>query len=416
MRLLNRCRGVCLTAVFLIGATVARSQGVKPLGVEFSILGAPSGDQVLPSLALTPAGGVVAFYNQGLGIDYAFLGGGYTGRSWSLVHKTAIGQQVKPVVKSLSGGNTSGNTIFVWQSSTMGKPYIFARLAKGTSFFTSDIRVNSYLKDQLAEPAASALPDGGAMVAWASLGKDGSLWGVYGRKVTASGAVAGAQEFLVNQYTIGNQRTPAVCTLAQGKVVFAWVSEGERFTGSRDIYARVFTAAGVPVTGEFLVSSTANILANTCADPALAALSDGGFTVAWSQKDTVLSNSWDVWGRAFSANGAAVAPAFRINSFLYGDQYQPKLASGPSGCLAVWTSLGQDGDREGIFGRFLAGGTQVSGDEFQVNTTWVSQQLDPDVAWNGVDRFLVVWTSLAGPGANGSSGFDLFGQMYSLRP
>ena len=38
------------------------------------------------------------------------------------------------------------------------------------------------------------------------------------------------------------------------------------------------------------------------------------------------------------------------------------------------------------------------------------------VAWNGVDRFLVVWTSLAGPGANGSSGFDLFGQMYSLRP
>jgi hypothetical protein len=51
----------------------------------------------------------------------------------------------------------------------------------------------------------------------------------------------------------------------------------------------------------------------------------------------------------------------------------------------------------------------VSGDEFQVNTTWVSQQLEPDVAWNGEDRFLVVWTSFVG-----ASGFDLFGQMYVL--
>jgi hypothetical protein len=281
---------------------------------------------------------------------------------------------------------------------------------------TSDIRVNNYLKDQLAEPAASALPDGGAMVAWASYGQDGSLWGVYARKVTASGVPAGAQEFLVNQYTIGNQRTPAVCTLAKGNVVIAWVSEGERFTASRDIYARVFTAAGVPVTGEFLVSSAANVAANKCAEPVLAALNDGGFTAAWSQKDTVLANGWDVWGRAFSASGTAVAPAFRINSHLFGDQYRPRLASGPSGVLAVWTSMGQDGDREGVFGRFLAGGSQVSGDEFQVNTTWVIQQLDPDVEWNGVDRFLVIWTSLAGPGSTGPSGFDLFGQMYFLTP
>jgi len=412
MRLLYRCQGVCLTAVFLIGATAAWSQGVKPLGGEFSIIGAPPYDQVLPSLALTPTGGVLAFCNQDLGIHYALLGSGYTAASFSPVHKTAVGQQVKPAVKTLS----SGNTIFVWQSSTMGKPYIFARLAKGTSFFTSDIRVNNYLKDQLAEPAASALPDGGAMVAWASLGQDGSLWGVYARKVMASGTLAGAQEFLVNQYTIGNQRTPAVCTLANGHVVFAWVSEGERFVASRDIYARVFTAAGVPVTGEFLVNSAANTMANKCGEPVLAALNDGGFTVAWSQKDTILSNGWDVWGRAFSAYGTAVAPAFRINSHLYGDQYRPRLASAPSGCLAVWTSMGEDGDREGVFGRFLAGGNKVSGDEFQVNTTWVSQQLDPDVAWNGVDRFLVVWTSLAGPGSTGPSGFDLFGQMYSLRP
>jgi hypothetical protein len=244
------------------------------------------------------------------------------------------------------------------------------------------------------------------MVAWASYGQHGSLWGVFARKVTAAGALAGAKEFLVNQFTIGNQREPAVCALANGNVVFAWASEGERFAGSRDIYGRVFTAAGVPATGEFLINSASN----KCSQPALAPLNNGGFTAAWSQKDTVLTNSWDVWGRAFSAGGAPTVAAFRINGYLYGDQYQPRLASGPNGCLAVWTSLAQDGDREGVFGRFLLGGNRVSGPEFQVNTTWVNQQLDPDVAWNGVDRFLVVWTSFAG-----ASGFDLFGQMYTLK-
>jgi len=385
-----------------MGAAVGRSQGVQPLGGEFPIIGSPAGDQVLPSIALTPAGGIMAFYNQGQGVHCAVLGGDYTAWTTSGVHKTAIGQQVRPAVKTLR----NGNTIFVWQSSVLGTPAIFARLASGTNFLTKELLVNSYLKDQQAEPAAAATPDGGAMVAWASYGQHGSLWGVFARKVTAAGALAGAKEFLVNQFTIGNQREPAVCALANGNVVFAWASEGERFAGSRDIYGRVFTAAGVPATGEFLINSASN----KCSQPALAPLNNGGFTAAWSQKDTVLTNSWDVWGRAFSAGGAPTVAAFRINGYLYGDQYQPRLASGPNGCLAVWTSLAQDGDREGVFGRFLLGGNRVSGPEFQVNTTWVNQQLDPDVAWNGVDRFLVVWTSFAG-----ASGFDLFGQMYTLK-
>jgi hypothetical protein len=391
---------VYLTAIFLASVAVGRSQGVTSLGGEFSVLGSLPYDQVLPSIALTPAGGVVAFYNQGQGIYGAVLGGDDTAQSISSVNKTAMADQVRPVVQEL----LHGITIFVWQSKVLGSSDIYFRLAKGTSFFTKEIRVNTYMKDQQVEPTVTALPDGGAMITWSSYGQDGSGWGVYARKVTAAGVLVGAQEFLVNQYTAGNQRKPALCALAGGNVVFAWVSEDERFVQSRDIYARVFSAAGVAVTSEFLVNSGTN----KCASPALAPLNNGGFTAAWSQKDTVLTNGWDVWGRAFNAHGAPTVPAFRINGFLFGDQYNPRLASGPNGVLAVWTSLGQDGDREGVFGRFLLAGNQVSVDEFQVNTTSVSQQMEPDVAWNG-DHFLVVWTSFAG-----ASGFDLFGQMYIL--
>jgi hypothetical protein len=123
----------------------------------------------------------------------------------------------------------------------------------------------------------------------------------------------------------------------------------------------------------------------------------------------VPTNGWDIWGRPFSASGQPEAADFRINSYLYGDQYRPQIAAGPSGSLVVWTSMGQDGSREGVFGRFLAAGTQLGGNEFRVNTTTISQQMHPAVAWNG-DHFLVVWTSFQVPG----SGFDLYGQSYVL--
>ena len=227
------------------------------------------------------------------------------------------------------------------------------------------------------------------------------------RKYKSTGAPATPKEFLVNQYTRYNQRNPAVATLANGNYVITWTSEQERRFNSIDVYARIFTVDGVPVTDEIPVNSTAN----TCATPAIAPLADGGFTVVWAQKDlTVLTNSWDVWGRAFSAAGKPDAADFRINTYFPGDQFLPKIAAGPSGSLVVWTSLHQDGSREGVFGRFLSGGTQLSGDEFQVNTTWISQQIHPTVAWNGVDRFLVVWTSFVG-----STGFDLYGQAYGLK-
>ena len=227
MSILHGCRGVYLTVLFLAGATVGRSQGVTNLGSEFSVIGSRPGDQVLPSIALTATGGVLAFYNQGLGINGAVLGGSYTAGSIYAVQKTATGDQVRPSVKVLR----NGNTIYVWQSRVLGTPDIFARLGKGPNFYTGDIRVNTYLKDQQVEPAAAALADGGAMVVWASYGQDGSLWGVYARKVTAAGALAGTQEFLVNQYTIGNQRKPRRVRPGQRRCRFRLGVGGGAFCG-----------------------------------------------------------------------------------------------------------------------------------------------------------------------------------------
>jgi hypothetical protein len=222
---------------------------------------------------------------------------------------------------------------------------------------------------------------------------------------------ASTKQFLVNQYTTFNQRklnqrNPDVAALGtNGNYVITWISEQETSPKGVDVYARVFADSGIPLTDEIQVSSGSNI----CAAPSIATNCGVGFTVVWAEKDAlVLSNSWDVWGRSFSAAWTPEATAFKINTYLYGDQYLPKIAAGSTGSLVVWTSLGQDGSHEGVYGRFLAGGSQISGPEFRVNTTTAGQQMHQAVAWNESQcQFLVVWTSFAG-----ASGFDLYGQAY----
>jgi len=406
MSTFRRIQGACFFALVLLAVSGALAQTVTPLGGEFSILGARTGDQVLPSLALSATEAVLVWQDPfvdgaGQGIGMTILDNNYAGGAILAANKTATGNQINPQVKLLK----NGITIVVWQSSVLGSPDIFARLWKGNKPLTADIRVNAYLVDQQIDPVVDALADGGAIIAWASYGQDGSLWGIYARRFNAAGVAATPKEFLVNQYTQYNQRNPAVATLANGNYVIAWVSEQQRFAASADIYARVFTSGGMPVTDEILLNSGNR----PCASPALAPLSGGGFTAAWSQKDTIASNSWDVWARPFSATGAPLGEELRINAYLYGDQYRPKLASAPNGILAVWTSMGEDGSYEGVFGRYILGGVAASGPEFQVNTTVASKQIHPTVAWNGVDRFVVIWSSFSG-----ASGFDLFGQEYVL--
>jgi hypothetical protein len=427
MSVMFRVRTSLLMGVLLVGSMElwGQTNPVVPQGAEFSILGSIRGDQVKPSISLSPSGGVIAWQDNVVDKHGAGVGGAQLDTSFGpsrilKVNRTVTGDQIKPQVQLLA----NNNTIFVWESSVAGTPDIYARLARGgegsgtygTNFYTIDMRVNFYTKDQQTDPAVAALPDGSAIVTWQSFGQagPGALWGVYARRILPTGK-APVRETLVNQY-VSNQHSPAVAALANGNYVIAWVSDQERYANSIDIYARIFTDAGVPVTDEIAVNSAAA----PCATPAVAPLNDGGFTVVWAQREVMASittpneviattNSWDIWGRPFSASGMPEASDFRINNYLYGDQYAPKIAAGPSGSLVVWTSMNQDGDRDGIFGRFLGGGTQISGSEFQVNTTWISQQLHPAVAWNGVDRFLVVWSSFAG-----TSGFDLYGQAYVL--
>jgi hypothetical protein len=171
-----------------------------------------------------------------------------------------------------------------------------------------------------------------------------------------------------------------------------------------DIFARQFTAAGAASGNEFLVNADFN----PCANPSIAAATDGSFLVAWTARNMANpTNSLDVYGRAF--NSAAVGgTVFGLNTFLYGDQYAPRVSSLGLDYLVAWTSLAQDGSREGVYAQFVHNDGSLVGGEFRVNTTTIGQQMQPTVASDGVGQFLAVWTSFNGfPNT-----FDLFAQRY----
>jgi hypothetical protein len=116
---------------------------------------------------------------------------------------------------------------------------------------------------------------------------------------------------------------------------------------------------------------------------------------------------WDVYARSFAANGTGASDALRINSFNFGDQFGPKISRLGANQLVVWTSVGQDGSWEGVFGQLLYGGA-LYGAEFRVNTTTISRQMHPTVASDGASRFLVAWSSFVA-----DTSFDLYAQRYA---
>jgi len=256
---------------------------------------------------------------------------------------------------------------------------------------------------------------------WASYDQAGSnsLDDVYAKILSPTGTTI-SNEFLVNQFTNYNQRSPAITALTNGGFVVAWVSEQERTVAqnsvtntvdallesepSVDIYARLYGSNGVPQGNEFLVNTNVN----PCADPSLASTPDGNFMVAWDERDmNNFSNSLDIYLRPFSIGGVG-GLVERVNTFLLGDQYAPRIAAISGDYMITWTSLGEDGSREGVYGQFVREDGTFVGNEIRVNTTTVSQQMQPVVASDGVDQFLAVWTSYIGS----PDSFDLFAQRY----
>ena len=231
---------------------------------------------------------------------------------------------------------------------------------------------------------------------------------VYVQRFSPTGQKLGG-EFRANQFTDFNQRDVSIAALDNGNFVLVWVSEQQRTNildtaaDPIDLYGRIFDAFGNPLTSEFRVNADNR----RCGAPTVAARSGGAFTVAWAQKADVRTNGMDIFARTFNSNGNPTSDAFGVNTFTYGDQFVPSIASLGTQQLIIWSSMGQDGSWEGVYARAYEGSTALS-DEFRVNLATKFGQMHPHVASDHAGRALVLWSGYTA----GASGFDLFGRTY----
>lgn len=420
------CKGLLLITAFVLADpfSLNAQNAFSPGGPEYSIAGPRAGDQTAPQAAVNTSGGILvwqdnALSTNGLSVNAVRLNASFQAVGPSFrVNASALGEHEKPQVALLQ----NGGAVIVWQGGRFGFQKVYARFLgpTGTNFLTGDILVNTYTNSYQVTPSVATQTDGTVVVVWASADQDGSLQGVFGQRLSAAGQKIGG-EFQVNQFSSYNQRTPTVAGLANGKFVVAWVSELQRGSSSVDIYARVYDAAGAATGNEFAVNPTST---NLCANPSVAASPEGGFAIGWSQKDASIrnisgdiqlsdgarrTNGWDVFGRLYKTNGVAAGAPIRLNTMTYGDQFAPKLQAFGRNYLSVWVSLSQDGSREGIFGQFLNSDGSLAGVEFPANTSTPSRQIHPSVATDGINRFLVLWTSFTA-----GTSFDLVARSYDI--
>jgi hypothetical protein len=428
MRLL-KCLILCAAGVtaLAVGTDVLLANGFAPQGGEQAVAGGLRGDQARPQVAVGPWGGFVVFEDNntdrdGLGIRAQRLNESLdrVGSSFR-VNVVPEGNQEKPQVALLRNGGAA----FVWQGGKEGAQRIYARFlgANGT-FVSGDVRVNAFTNGFQSDAAITGLGDGSVVVVYSSFGQDGSMQGVFGQRLSALGTKLGG-EFQVNQVSAFNQRSAAVAALTNGNFVVTWVSELQRGGVSVDVYARVFAANGVPVGPAFAVNESPAL---TCANPSVSgALLGGGFAVAYSRDSNqrlsagggaggVVTNAqprsmagWDVVARIYGASGNSLTGEFVVNETTHGDQYAPVIRSFGNQYGVVWTALGQDGSREGAFGRFIgSNGSPLEG-EFRINTQTASRQIQVSLGSDNHSGMIAVWSTFVG----GGNGFDLAAQKYS---
>jgi hypothetical protein len=319
-----------------------------------------------------------------------------------LVNTTTFEHQTSPAVAGLSGGGF----VVVWESNPQdgdGGGVYAQRFDGAGAHLGEEFRINAASAGHQNMPAVAALTDGGFVVAWASAVQEGADADVYVRRFDASGGPLGG-DVGVNTTTADDQSAPVVAALAGGGFVVAWASDVQDGSGY-GIYARRYDGAGAPASEEFRVNTAT---ANAQTEPSVAALSGGGFVVAWTSSDGSLT---DVWAQRYDGAGAPAGGAFRVNTYTQNHQAQPAVAALPGGGFVVaWASLIQDLSGWGTYvQRFTAAGAP-EGPEFRANAavTFNNQWL-PAVAGLPGDAFVAVWAS----NLQDDSGYGVYGRRYT---
>lgn len=402
----------------LLATTTATAQ-LTPDGDEFQVNTYTTSAQQLPAIAVTSAGDfVVAWQSAGSGgTDSSGLSiqaqlfaadGTPVGSEFQVNAYTTSNQQV-PDVET----DAAGTFVASWYSdgsagtdtsgdSVQAQLYDLTGLPTGGQF-----QVNTYTTNDQRRSAIGVDDLGNFTIVWAGVAQSGLLADIQGQRYSAEGIPLGG-EFLISSYTSERQQRPDIAVDSAGNFVVVWQSYGSSGsdTDKDSIQARRYDADGNPIGDQFQVNTYTT---NAQRNPAVASDDAGNFVVVWGSggsngSDTSFSS---VLGQRYDADGFPVGAEFQVNTSTTGYQQYPAVARDSDGdFVVVWQSEVSTGSDSLGFSiqaqHFAASGTPLGG-ETQINTYTLSNQLLPAVSSNGEGRFVVTWESFGSAGADSDS-------------
>ena len=250
-------------------------------------------------------------------------------------------------------GNATGGFVVAWDGA--------GDLINARSFDATDTPVGPSVAVSTAigrDPQVAMASDGTFVVVWTDqTDADGDDYGVFGRRVDATGTPLGTP-FQVNTYTTGSQGIagPAISMDAAGNFVVVWSDYTERYGVYCNVMGRRFDATGTPLGGEFRVNT--NIFGtgyygeifgdDVSSYPTVASGAAGDFVVVWNRSYA------GPYARVFDSAGSPQGAEFQVSHRIDEYQYYVDVGMNAAGAfLVAWNHEVTNGN-DNVLGRHFA--------------------------------------------------------------
>ncbi|MDR6757402.1 Ca2+-binding RTX toxin-like protein [Mycoplana sp. BE70] len=377
---------------------VFNADGTLRSKMEFSV--PTQSAQFVPQLtALSDTGfamvwsGETANDDAGIAVRLFDRDGKALGDAATTVNAQTDGDQFAPQISTLA----DGGYVIAW--TTAGAPgeagglslRVYHRDGNAT-----DLSIDGFNAESQPGYKIVALAGGGFAVVYEAAPAEGDTLGLRMRIFDADGTLQTDAAVAISSGKACLQRNPAVTALADGGFVVAW--EGDRHNDADGIALQIFNADGTArAQTDFAVNSHTD---GEQHDPVVTALKDGGFVVLW-RGSTLHDPDGGLAMQVYNADGKTrIAGDIAVNGYTQGLQSSPCVVALAGGGFAVaWATQDKDGYRI-VLKVFNASGTARMEIEEPLDGTTAELHGSPGIVALADGGLALTWQAKAADGVH----------------
>jgi len=333
-------------------------------------------------------------YGQRFSNDGAALGDNFkinddVGNYWQLRPTSACDKSGNLIVSWVDKRNNSNRQIYAQRYSpegiALGENFQVNTDLSGANHFSPDIAIDGNSNFIIVwDDYRNGYPD------------------IYAQRYLNDGSALG-DNFKINEDTPNtSQNNPSVSADFEGNFSVCWEDNRNDYN---DVFARQFSEDGIPLSGDFKVSSDITFNAKQ-ENSVIGSDEEGNFIICW--QDHRFGYNGEIFAQSYLSDGTAVEDNFMVNDDLGSENQQyPSIALDENeNFIIAWADNRLVGN--GIYAQQFSSDGTVLGNNFKVNDdTGDNWTLHPSVAANSDGSFIISWSDFR----NGNH--DIYAQRFS---